>query len=91
MFGARRVARRTARRTSRRVARRSMFMSGGYGGDQYQEEPYGEEYYEEEPYTAPTETKPTIEQQLQSLQDIKNRGLITEEDYNSKKKLILGI
>jgi len=83
MFGARRVARRTARRTSRRVARRNMFMSGGYGG--YEEEPYSS------PPPVPAAPKPTIEQQLLNLQELQNKGLITEDDYNSKKKQILGI
>ncbi len=68
-----------------------MYMSGAYGEYPYEEEPYGEPYYEAEPYNAPAETKPTMEQQLQSLQEMKGKGLITEEDYNSKKKQILGI
>ncbi len=33
----------------------------------------------------------SIEQQLQSLTDLKNKGLISPEDYEAKKKQILGI
>ena len=60
-----------------------MFMSGGYGG--YEEEPYSS------PPPVPAAPKPTIEQQLLNLQELQNKGLITEDDYNSKKKQILGI
>jgi len=42
---------------------------------------------------SPTETKtePTIETQLQTLIDLKNKGLITESEFEQKRKQILGL
>jgi Short C-terminal domain len=33
----------------------------------------------------------TIEQQLQSLENLKEKGLISQDDYDAKKKQVLGI
>lgn len=39
-------------------------------------------------HTAP---QASLEEQLSNLSDIRQKGLITEDEYNAKKKLILGI
>jgi hypothetical protein len=39
----------------------------------------------------PASTAPSLEDQLKSLDNLKTSGLITEDDYNAKKKQILGI
>lgn len=41
--------------------------------------------------SAPTNPTASLEQQLKSLDNLKTSGLITEDDYNAKKKQILGI
>jgi Short C-terminal domain len=82
MFGpSRRMSRRTARRTSRRVSRRQMAMydDGGY------DEP-------EPQYAAPPPAEePDYAEELQKLATLKNQGVISEEEFEAKKKQILGI
>jgi hypothetical protein len=39
----------------------------------------------------PINPQVSTEQQLESLQNMKNQGLISEDDYNAKKKQVLGI
>jgi hypothetical protein len=41
--------------------------------------------------THPTLPQPSIAEQLQSLHELQQNGLITEDDYNAKKKQLLGI
>ena len=84
MFGpGRRVARRTARRTSRRVARRQGMFQDPY------EEPYYDEPQGPPPQAAPAEPDYTTE--LAELAKLKDQGIISEEDFEAKKKQILGI
>ncbi len=79
-MGGRRVARRTARRTSRRMMRREASFN----------EPEPE--YEEAPPPAPAPAPPTdYAAELQKLAQLKEQGLITEADFEAKKKQILGI
>ena len=89
MFGpGRRMARRTSRRTARRVSRRQMAM---------QQDMYGEpEYYDDEPApqaapppAAPAE--PDMTSQLQELAKLKEQGILTEEEFQAKKKQILDL
>jgi Short C-terminal domain len=79
MFGpGRRVARRTARRTSRR----QMAMQDAY------EEPY------DEPQAAPPPAAPAAPDyttQLTELAQLKEQGILSEEEFEAKKKQILGI
>jgi hypothetical protein len=86
MFGpGRRMSRRTARRTSRRVSRRQMAMQDSYG------EP---EYYDDEPQAAPppaAPAEPDMASQLQELAKLKEQGILTEEEFQAKKKQILDI
>jgi Short C-terminal domain len=78
MFGpSRRVARRTARRTARR---QQMF----YGG--------GEDYYDEPAPPPPAQpAQPDYAVELQKLADLKAAGVIDEQEFDAKKKQILGI
>ena len=81
MFGpGRRVARRTARRTSRR----QMAMQGGY------DEP---EYAEPAPAAAPAAApaEPSYTKELEQLAQLKAQGILSEEEFEAKKKQILGI
>jgi Short C-terminal domain len=80
MFGpSRRVARRTARRTSRR----QMMMYGGGGG--------GDEYYDEPAPAATAPAEPDYAEELKKLAELKAAGVIDEEEFDAKKKQILGI
>jgi Short C-terminal domain len=75
MTPARRVARRTARRTSRRM---------GAAGP----EP------ERTAASAPADEAPAEQDdvaQIQQLATMKDQGLLTDEEFQAKKKLILGI
>jgi hypothetical protein len=81
MFGpSRRVARRTARRTSRR----QMAMYGDQGG-------YDDPGYDE-PAPAPAAPAQTdYAEELQKLAELKAAGVINDEEFEAKKKQILGI
>lgn len=39
----------------------------------------------------PTQNQTSIKNQLKELEELKNQGLITEEEFTAKKKQILGI
>ena len=82
MFGpSRRVARRTARRTSRR----QMAMYGDQGGyDDYYEEPAPAP-------AAPAPAQTDYAEELQKLAELKAAGVINDEEFEAKKKQILGI
>lgn len=78
MFGpSRRVARRTARRTSRR----QQYLYGG--GDDYYDEPA--------PPPAAAPAQPDYAEELQKLAELKAAGVIDEQEFDAKKKQILGI
>jgi hypothetical protein len=77
MMGGRRVARRTARRTSRRQM--AMYDSGGG-------------YDEPAPAAAPAApAAPDYAEELQKLAELKAAGVINDEEFEAKKKQILGI
>ena len=77
MMGGRRVARRTARRTSRR----QMAMQDSGGG-----------YNEPAPAAAPAApAAPDYAEELQKLAELKAAGVINDEEFEAKKKQILGI
>jgi hypothetical protein len=81
MFGpSRRVARRTARRTSRR----QMAMYGG-GGDESYDEPAPA------PAAPAAAAQPDYAEELKKLAELKAAGVIDEEEFDAKKKQILGI
>ena len=85
MGRSRRTARRTSRRTSRRMARR---MSAAQGANA----PAPEE-------TAPPAAAPQAEapqaksyvQELEELAALKEKGILTEEEFQAKKKQILNL
>lgn len=80
MFGpSRRVARRTARRTSRRQMAMHDQMSGGYDD---QPEPQ---------YAPPAPAEPDYAAELQKLASLRDQGIISNEDFEAKKKQVLGI
>ena len=77
MMGGRRVARRTARRTSRR----QMSMQDSGGG-----------YDEPARAAAPAApAAPDYAEELQKLAELKAAGVINDEEFEAKKKQILGI
>jgi hypothetical protein len=83
MFGpSRRVARRTARRTSRRQMAMHDMQQG------YYDEPEPQ-YAPPPPPAAPAE--PDYAEELAKLAQLKNQGIISEEEFEAKKKQILGI
>ena len=82
MFGpSRRVARRTARRTSRR----QMAMYGDQGGYDEPEPQY------QAPPPAAVPQEPDYAAELQKLAALKEQGVINDEEFEAKKKQILGI
>ncbi|HEV8251170.1 MAG TPA: SHOCT domain-containing protein [Gaiellaceae bacterium] len=77
-------SRRVARRTARRTSRRQMAMYGNT-----QPEP---DYDEPEPqYQAPPPAQPDYAAELQKLAQLRDAGVITPEEFDAKKKQILGI
>ena len=88
MFGA---SRRVARRTARRTSRRQMAMYGNQGGgyDQGYDEPAPQQSYAPPPPAAPAE--PDYVEELGKLARLRDQGVITDEDFEAKKKQILGI
>ena len=76
MMPARRVARRTSRRTSRR-------MADAQAPQQAAPPPA--------PAAAPAAAPPDDMAQIQQLATMKDQGLLTEEEFQAKKKQILGI
>jgi Short C-terminal domain len=80
MFGpSRRVARRTARRTSRR----QMAMHDNMGGYDEPEQQY------QPPPAAPAE--PDYTEELQKLARLRDQGIINDQEFEAKKRSILGI
>lgn len=83
MFGpSRRVARRTARRTSRR----QMMMHDAMSPEPYYDEPT---YAAPAPQMAPEE--PDYAAELEKLAQLKAKGIITDDEFEAKKKQILGL
>jgi Short C-terminal domain len=84
MFG---TSRRVARRTSRRVSRRQMAMAGPQ--ESYYEPPPQPSYAPPPPAAAPAD--PSYMAELEKLATMKQQGIITQEEFDAKKKQILGI
>jgi Short C-terminal domain len=78
MFG---PSRRVARRTARRTARRQQQMFSGAGDD----------YYDEPAPATAAPSQPDYAAELQKLAELKAAGVIDEEEFDAKKKQILGI
>ncbi len=80
MFG---PSRRVARRTARRTTRRQMAMH-----DAMYEEPEPQ-YQAPPPPAAPAE--PDYTEELRKLATLRDQGIINDEEFEAKKKSILGI
>jgi len=84
MFG---TSRRVARRTSRRVSRRQQTMAPE---PEYAPPPQQPQYAP--PPAAPAApAQPAYVAELEQLGRLKEQGLITDDEYEAKKKQILGI
>lgn len=81
MMPGRRVARRTARRTSRRMSRRMEAQEPTYADAPAQEAA--------PPPAAPDQNDEMAE--IQQLAQLKEQGILTDEEFAAKKKQILGI
>jgi len=81
MRGGRRVARRTARRTSRRQM--AMMQDSA-------PEPQEPTYAAPPPAAAPAGA-PDYAAELEQLASLKQQGILTEEEFQAKKKQILGL
>ena len=83
MFG---PSRRVARRTARRTTRRQLYLQDQMGGR------YGEPAYAEPEYQpAPTAEEPDFAEELTKLATLQKQGIISAEEFEAKKKQILGI
>jgi hypothetical protein len=90
MFGTcRRVARRTARRTSRRQMAMMQGSQGGGQQEEYVDEP--EPQYAPPPAAPAAPAQPSYVQELETLNQLKMQGILTQEEYDAKKKQILGL
>jgi len=84
MFG---TSRRVARRTSRRVSRRQQMMAPE---PEYAPPPQQPQYAP--PRAAPAApAQPAYVAELEQLGWLKEQGLISDDEYDAKKKQILGI
>jgi hypothetical protein len=87
----RRVSRRTARRTSRRVSRRQDLLRGGYS-EPPPPTPAPAPAPVPVPAAAPApQAEPDYADELRRLAQLKDQGLISEDEYSAKKRQILGI
>jgi hypothetical protein len=85
MFGpGRRMSRRTARRTARRTTRRQMAMYEDEGGND-------EGYDEPQAAAPPAPAQPDYTAELSQLAQLKQQGIISQEEFEANKKQILGI
>ncbi len=82
MFG---PGRRVARRTARRTTRRQMMIQGAYDQPDYDEPQYAA------PPPAPAQAAPDYAAELQKLAQLKEQGIISDAEFEAKKKQILGI
>jgi hypothetical protein len=84
MFG---TSRRVARRTSRRVSRRQMSMHDAAAA------PEPEYYAPPPPAPAPAAAPatPDYAAELEQLAQLKAQGILSEAEFEAKKKQILGI
>jgi predicted Zn-dependent peptidase len=81
MFG---PGRRVARRTARRTTRRQMAIQGSMN------QPEPEPQYAAPP-PAPAAAAPDYAAELEQLAKLKAQGILSEEEFEAKKKQILGI
>jgi putative oligomerization/nucleic acid binding protein len=82
-------SRRVARRTARRTSRRQMAMYGGQQQEYYDDEP--EPQYQAPPPQPAEPAQQDYAAELQKLAQLKDAGVLTDEEFEAKKKQILGI
>lgn len=84
-------SRRVARRTARRTSRRQMAMYGGQQQEYYDDEPEPQ-YQAPPPAPAPAPAQETdYAAELQKLAQLRDAGVLTDEEFEAKKKQVLGI
>jgi hypothetical protein len=76
----------TATAVSNRVSRRQAQRWSQQGGEPQQQQ----QYYEPEPAAPPPPAVDPIEQ-LKQLAELKNQGILTEEEFAAQKAKILGM
>ena len=78
-------------RTMARMQRRRSYMADRMGVRQ-DFEPAGQQQYEEAPpQQAPAPAAPDYATELEKLAQLRDQGVITAEDFEAKKKQLLGI
>ena len=85
MGRSRRVARRTSRRTSRRVGRRQAAFAAAAEQTQEAAPPEAAQPQAEAPQAK------SYVQELEELAALKEKGILTEEEFQAKKKQILNL
>ena len=87
------VLRRGRRRGRRRARRRTMLLMNAMDNQNQPDE--SEDNPSTEEYSIPEDEKSAFSdddaEQLEKLAELKEKGIITEEEFNQKKKQILGI
>jgi hypothetical protein len=83
-------SRRVARRTARRTSRRQMAMYGGQQQEYYDDEPEPQ-YQAPPPPQAAEPAQQDYAAELQKLAQLRDAGVLTDEEFEAKKKQVLGI
>jgi len=79
----------TATAVSNRVSRRQANRWSQQEEDQYAQQQ--QQYYQPPPAPAPAPAEDDTVTQLKQLADLKDQGILTEEEFAAKKAQILGI
>jgi len=87
---ANRMGARSQYRTMARMQRRRSAFENRHGMRQ-DFEPAGEEQYAEEQPAAAAPAAPDYTAELQKLAQLREQGVITDEDFDAKKKQLLGL
>lgn len=85
----RRTSRRTARRTSRRVSRRQDAVNSTYEPEPQYAEPAPQQYAP--PPEPAADEVPAYMGELEQLASLRDAGVLTEDEFEAKKKQILGL
>ena len=78
----------TATAVSNRVSRRQANRWAGQEQQQYEQQQYEQQQYAQPPPQAPPEADPI--EQLKKLAELKDQGILTEEEFAAQKAKILG-
>jgi hypothetical protein len=79
----------TATAVSNRVSRRQANRWSQQEEDQYAQQQ--QQYYQPQPAPAPAPAEDDTVSQLKQLAELKDQGILTEEEFAAKKAQILGI